>query len=138
MRVKLISGVVLVAVALALWRFMPGLAGGPSTETPSLRGRSPSHEPLASRTNSGQPPASPTAEPTLNERTLVGTKWEREGFGIEFGADGKLLIGGRERARWRVEGSRIRLYRETTGEEHWLDIVGDRLLWEGKEIGRVP
>ena len=118
---------------------MPGLAGGPSTETPSLRGRSPSHEPSASTpTNSGQPPASPTAEPTLNERTLVGTKWEREGFGIEFGADGKLLIGGRERARWRVEGSRIRLYRETTGEEHWLDIVGDRLLWEGKEIGRVP
>jgi hypothetical protein len=49
-----------------------------------------------------------------------------------------LLIGGRERAQWRVEGSRIRLYRDTTGEEHWLDIVGDKLMWESQEIVRVP
>ena len=74
----------------------------------------------------------------LNERTLVGTKWERDGFGLEFGADGKLVIGGRERAKWCVEGSRIHLYRDTTGEEHWLDIVGNKLMWEGQEIGRVP
>ena len=74
----------------------------------------------------------------LNERTLVGTKWERDGFGLEFGADGKLVIGGRERAKWRIEGSRIHLYRDTTGEEHWLDIVGNKLMWEGQEIGRVP
>ena len=74
----------------------------------------------------------------LNERTLVGTKWERDGFGLEFGADGKLVIGGRERAKWRVEGSRIHLYRDTTGEEHWLDIAGNKLMWEGQEIGRVP
>jgi hypothetical protein len=73
----------------------------------------------------------------LDERALVGTKWEREGFSLEFGADGRLLIGGRERARWRVEGSRVQLHRDATGEEHWLDIVGQKLLWEGQEIGRV-
>ena len=74
----------------------------------------------------------------LDQTTLVGTKWEREGFGFEFGAGGKLFIGGRERAQWRVEGSRIRLYRDATGEEHWLDIVGDKLVWEGREIARRP
>jgi len=76
--------------------------------------------------------------PSLNERTLIGTKWERDGFGFEFGPGGKLLIGGRERATWRVEGRRVRLYRDTTGEEHWLDIVGARLMWQGREIGRIP
>ena len=49
-----------------------------------------------------------------------------------------MRISGRERAQWRVEGLRVRLYRDTTGEEHWLDIVGNKLLWNGQEIGRVP
>ena len=50
---------------------------------------------------------------------------------------GKLLIAGSERAKWSVQGVRIRLYRDTTGEEHWLDIVGNKLMWEGREVGRV-
>jgi len=138
---KFITGIVLVAVGLAVWRFMSEPAGVPlgtplSAETPEsgsiVRGqasmvsrlqRSTDHEPLTDG---------------LNERTLVGTKWERDGFGLEFGADGRLLIGGRERAQWRVEGSRVRLYRDRTGEEHWLDIVGNKLMWKGQEIGRVP
>ena len=74
----------------------------------------------------------------LTERALVGTKWERDGFGLEFGANGNLLVGGRERAKWSVAGQRVRLYRDSTGEEHWLDIVGNKLLWNGQEIGRVP
>ena len=84
-------------------------------------------------------PAERHDEPdALTAQNLVGTKWEREGFGLEFGANGKLLIAGRERAQWRVEGQRVRLYRDATGEEHWLDIAGQKLLWNGQEIGRVP
>src|SRR5688572_14605458 len=118
---KFITGIVLVAVGLAVWRFLSEPAGVPlgtplSAETPEsgsiVRGqasmvsrlqRSTDHEPLTDG---------------LNERTLVGTK--------------------RERAQWRVEGSRVRLYRDRTGEEHWLDIVGNKLMWKGQEIGRVP
>src|SRR5437588_5950754 len=159
MRSKLISSAVLTAIALATWRFV-----SPPTEAPLLEARKPppdraaapaprfeTPEPAASL--APFPPAQESPAPTqssfaesrsvvdpsaLNERTLVGTKWERDGFGLEFGADGKLVIGGRERAKWPVEGSRIHLYRDTTGEEHWLDIVGNKLMWEGQEIGRVP
>jgi len=159
MRAKFISSVVLAAIALAMWRFVSPPTGVPRVEArkpapdraaaPAARFETP--EPAA--TLAHFPPAQESPAPTqssfaesqsvvhpsaLNERTLVGTKWERDGFGLEFGADGKLVIGGRERAKWRVEGSRIHLYRDTTGEEHWLDIVGNKLMWEGQEIGRVP
>ena len=140
MRAKLIGVVALAVVALALWRFL----SGPAVQNEA---RPASVVPARNATEAGRAP-SQTAEPAvelnvLNERTLIGTRWEREGFGLEFGANGKLLIGGRERASWRVEGSRIRLYRDATPagralEEHWLDIVGDKLMWEGREIGRVP
>jgi hypothetical protein len=141
MKVKLIGAVALAAVGLAfLWKFMSEPAGLPQSSTEPVAVSPPR---VGARENSPdaalRSPSKSVVEPTaLNERTLVGTKWEREGFGLEFSADGKLLIGGRERARWRVEGSRIRLYRDTTGEEHWLDIVGDKLMWKGKEIARVP
>ena len=146
-RTKLAGGATLVAVAFGLWRTFSPPAPIPSSAVP---------EPIAARQqpvvetpkaapapNPGspkqpQPPAPAHDSNTLNERTLIGTKWERDGFALEFGQDGKLVIGGRARAQWRVEGTRIRLYREATGEEHWLDIVGPRLMWEGQEIGRVP
>jgi hypothetical protein len=75
--------------------------------------------------------------PWQNDSRNASAVQGKGGFAIEFGADGKLLIGGRERAKWRLEGRRVRLYRDTTGEEHWLDIVGDKLMWEGQEIDRV-
>ena len=125
-RAKLICSSALTAVALAAWWFrsrpadVPAVPKGPAVVPASF-----------------QPQGSVVPPVALDERTLVGTKWERDGFGFEFGADGTLLIGGRERAQWRVVGSRLRLYRDDTGEEHWLDIAGNRLLWEGREIGRV-
>ena len=154
-RAKLVSSAALAVVALAAWRFLSPQAEAPvgnATQPVSEAADAtpPPVETLATaaatdRVPPGREPAqrspaaSQRADPkALNERTLVGTKWEREGFGIEFGADGKLLIGGRERAKWRVEGLRICLYRDTTGEEHWLEIVGNRLMWQDQDIGRVP
>jgi len=81
------------------------------------------------------PPELKQAE-ALNEGTLVGTRWQKDGVALEFGAEGRLLMGGRQRARWSVVGQRVRLYRDTTEEEHWLDIVGKSLFWQGQEIGR--
>ena len=130
-RAKFINSVVLVTFVLVAWIFTR-----PPAEAPPM----PSQPPASRAASTSRPPVEPpkrAAPEGLNERTLIGTKWERERFAIEFGADGKLLIGGRKRAQWQVEGPRIRLYHDTTGEEHWLDIVSNRLMWEGQEIGRV-
>ena len=147
-RTNCIGGLLAAVILLAAWKFAswpakplaeqtPQLASGPATATPV---ETPEFiEPTKVALTQSNPVAAPvTNSIALNERTLIGSKWKRDGFALEFGAGGKLLIGGRERAQWRVEGSRIRLYRDATGEEHWLDIVGGKLMWEGQEIGRVP
>jgi len=72
----------------------------------------------------------------LNEQTLESTTWGRDGFELELAPGGVLRIGGRARARWQVIGNRIRLY-DRRGEEHWLDIVDDRVTWNGQEVYRV-
>jgi hypothetical protein len=154
MRSKLINSVVLAALVLVAWTLTRPPAEAPlvpseqaappvaDASSPPVESREPAaapQKPAAAKTNGAESPlvASAAGPMALDERTLIGTKWEREQFAIEFGANGKLLIGGRERAQWRVEGPRVRLYRDTTGEEHWLDIVSNRLMWEGREIGRV-
>ena len=158
-RAKLIGSVVLAGVAVATWRFMspsaevafvarpqtmPAPAGSAPTVKPPeavaapARVPPPQDEPRQTSLVALQPAEHRNDSNSLTERTLVGTKWERDGFALEFGAAGKLLIGGRERAKWSVVGQRVRLYRDTTGEEHWLDIVGDKLMWNGQEIGRAP
>src|SRR2546429_9287570 len=113
MRSKPIGAACLPAIALATWRFVP-----PPTEAPLLEARKPppdraaapaprfeTPEPAASL--APFPPAQESPAPTqssfaesrsvvdptaLNERTHVGTKRERDGFGLAFGADGKLVI----------------------------------------------
>jgi len=156
-RTQLIGGLVLAVVALGVWRFSlpqpaahreeapvstaepvtapgPPIVKGGTNRALAAQARTPSDP--AQPTNA--PPTDPDSSSALNERTLAGTRWARGPFSVEFGKGGKLLIGGRDRAQWRVEGSRIRLYRDATGEEHWLDIVGNKLMWEGEEISRVP
>ncbi|MEW6303853.1 MAG: hypothetical protein AB1705_10305 [Verrucomicrobiota bacterium] len=137
-------GIALAALVIAAWLLKPRPETTPPEKQPTApvpvaAPRVETHTPVDSQPAPQKSTPGEVAPPagTLNERTLVGTQWERDGFRLEFGADGRLLIGGRERARWRVEGSRIRLYRETTGEEHWLDIAGNKLMWEGQELGRV-
>ena len=145
----------LAAVVLVVWQCRPPHPSARLEESPppaaeSASAREPSVEAAATNAapavqaqsaagqiQSAEPQPAVRDSGALNERTLVGTKWARDGFGLEFGGNGKLLIGGRERAQWSVKGSRLRLYRDTTGEEHWLDIVGGKLIWEGKEISRV-
>lgn len=86
------------------------------------------------------PPQAPTEKPpeltVINERTLVGTEWGSDQFKLEFGPDGKLLIGGDARANWRIENGRVKLYSSDGREVHWLDIEGNRLSWNGAPIGR--
>ncbi len=151
---RLFWSVVLVAIVFATAWFIRPAADTPLPKLPPLSRGEPEPVPAAvlppqtESPNAGAPKpgraaqpraAEPASDPNeLNERTLVGTAWERDGFRLEFGANGQLLIAGFPRAKWRVEGRRIRLYHDTTGEEHWLEIAGDKLLWQGQEIGRAP
>ena len=161
MRTKFLSGVVLTVLVVTTWMYLSrptkevafavtqqpvfdSAARIEPTTKPAVTVDAPGphpplqEEPEQSNAAESLPTERRVAPTVVTEQTLVGTKWEREGIGLEFGAAGKLLIGGRQRANWSVEGQRVRLYRETTGEEHWLEIVGNKLMWEGQEIGRVP
>lgn len=149
----------LAVVAVVVVVFMPGDAGdtaappaeppAPPTETAQPTNE-PADEPEASEPVEAettetvaeqQAPADDETPPprpdVINEQTLVDTTWGRGGFEIEFGPDGALRIGGRDRARWQIIGDRIHLYSETTDEEHWLEIDGNRITWQGQDIART-
>jgi len=139
---------VLVTAALTLWRFlsarpeMPPV--GPASVAPlpvaalSPSPPSPDSAAPAQQAKIDPYPSGPPPSPApWNEHTLTGTRWGRDGFEIEFGADRRLLIQGRERAKWRVQGRRVWLYQDATGEEHMLEIAGSKLLWEGHELALI-
>ena len=71
----------------------------------------------------------------ITEETLTGVKYkEFDGkVEVEFAANHKWLINGRERAKWEIVGSKVRIY-DDKGEEHWVDIDGDKLLFEGQRL----
>ena len=89
-----------------------------------------------------------TPKEPLNARTLAGTKWkpafptENQGMiqdkkvEVEFAPDGTWRINDQPRAKWTVEGKRVKIFNDK-GEVHYLDIVGDKLMFEGEEIERA-
>jgi len=84
-----------------------------------------------------EPPAEPPAEPaTLTAESLAGTKWEQGPVNMKFLPDGRWEMNGRICAKWEVEGNRIRIF-DDNGEEHFVDIEGDTLTFNGQEIARV-
>ena len=97
--------------------------GPPIDQSVTNRGLAVRARSASNQTPSAVAPPAVLKPIVLNEQTLAATKWRQGAFSLEFGDNGKLLIG---------------LYRDTTGEEHWVDIVGDKLMWEGQEISRVP
>jgi hypothetical protein len=73
---------------------------------------------------------------SLTAETLAGTTWEDGMVTVSFLPDGRWEMNGRICAKWEVEGSRVRIY-DDKGEEHFVDIVGDNLEFEGKIIVRT-
>jgi len=92
-------------------------------------------------------PAEPPKEP-LNARTLAGTKWkpsfptenqsmtQNTKVEVEFAPDGTWRINDQVKAKWAVEGKRVKIF-DDKGEVHYLDIVGDKLMFNGEEIQRA-
>src|SRR5262245_3686190 len=106
-RAKFIGWVTLAVVTVATWRFVSppakeSLAGIEAVPEPVKSVPTPekTFNPVASSypvppSDATSPQRSLEARPfdaarVLTEQTLVGTKWERDGFGLEFGAGGKL------------------------------------------------
>jgi hypothetical protein len=108
-----------------------------------------------------QPPAEPAPEPTaeaapaeapkeaLNARTLAGSKWKpafptdpNQGMMqgaklvVEFAPDGTWRINDQVRAKWTVEGKRVKIF-DDKGEVHYMDIEGNKLMFQGEEIQRA-
>lgn len=105
-----------------------------------------------------EPEAQPEPEPSvevakadepkepLNARTLAGSKWKpaltesmkNSNFKIEieFAPDGTWRVNNNIRAKWKVEGNRVKIF-DDKGEVHYVDIVGDKLMFNGEEIQRA-
>jgi len=86
------------------------------------------------------------AKEPLNARTLAGSKWQPTGMEklgrmdikleIEFAPDGTWRVNDNIRAKWKVEGNRVKIYNDE-GEVHYVDIVGDKLMFNGEEVQRA-
>lgn len=144
----------LVAISVAFWKMAPF-----GTEEPVEPGTPARILPPASSASSAKPPTpvpgpqtppelgadTPTAadppedllQPELlTAETLAGTTWEDGMVIVNFLPDGRWKMNERICAKWEVEGSRVRIY-DDKGEEHFVDIVGDNLEFEGKTIART-
>ncbi|MDX9973948.1 MAG: hypothetical protein RBU21_13270 [FCB group bacterium] len=82
-------------------------------------------------------PAVPAGPKILTAETLKGTKWKGDMVDFNFLPDGRWQMGNRICAKWEVEGGRVRVYSES-GEEHFFDIQGESLAFEGRKLGKLP
>lgn len=116
----------------------------------------PVQEPAAAVEAPAEPPAAAAPEATasttprepLNARTLAGTSWKFSLPGadpgvlqdkkveVEFAPDGSWKVNNEARAKWAVEGKRVKIF-DDKGEVHYVDIEGDKLMFEGEEIQRA-
>jgi len=69
----------------------------------------------------------------ITAETLAGCTYTQGRLEIEFAPNGIWKVNGNPRAKWRIEGGRVRMY-DDKGEEHFLDIAGNKLLFNGEEI----
>ncbi|MBI4559717.1 MAG: hypothetical protein HY706_19175 [Candidatus Hydrogenedentes bacterium] len=83
-----------------------------------------------------KPPDPPAPAAYLTAASLAGTQWEQDVIWMQFLPDGRWAMNGRVCAKWEVVGSRVRIY-DDKGEEHFLDIVGYGLEFNGEKITKA-
>ncbi|MGI6460513.1 MAG: hypothetical protein ACOX5J_10545 [Candidatus Hydrogenedentales bacterium] len=74
----------------------------------------------------------------ITVETLTGCKQIQE-YGnaqlvIEFGENGEWKINGNARAQWTIEGGRVKIYKDGTDEIHYVDIINNKLVHNGKVL----
>ncbi len=75
--------------------------------------------------------------PTLTEQDLMGTSWKHEKIDMKFLNDGRWEMNGRICAKWKIEGSRVKLFNDDLNEIHYINIVGNTLSFNGEKISKV-
>ncbi|MBX7258063.1 MAG: hypothetical protein K1Y02_17005 [Candidatus Hydrogenedentes bacterium] len=88
------------------------------------------------RAAQSSPAPQAAAETPLTAETLAGTRWQDDKIDIAFLPDGRWQMNGRICAKWEVNGDKVRIF-DDKGEEHFVDIVGSSLAFNGKKIGRA-
>jgi len=74
----------------------------------------------------------------ITVETLTGCKEVQQLGGasvtIEYARNGEWKVNGNSRAKWTIEGNRVKIYKDGTDEVHYVDIVNNKLVYNGKEI----
>lgn len=73
----------------------------------------------------------------ITVETLTGCKYTEQfqqgDLVTEFAPNGEWKVNGKVRAKWTIEGGRVKMY-DDKGETHYLDIADNKLMLEGQEI----
>jgi hypothetical protein len=71
----------------------------------------------------------------ITTESLTGciTKLGDTGKDIEFAVDHVWKVAGKDTAMWEIVGNQVKIYDEK-GEEHYLDIEGDKLMFNGERV----
>lgn len=152
-RKSFVVAIVAIVCAVGFGAWWSGLPGAPEPSVPVAKAAvkpappaavapKPMPEPVVAEAPA--PPAPVEAKPVVPEgpkiltaETLKGTKWKGDMVDFNFLPDGRWQMGNRICAKWEVQGGRVRVYSES-GEEHFFDIQGESLAFEGKKLGKLP
>lgn len=53
---------------------------------------------------------------------------------VEFAPNGEWKMNGNVRAKWTIEGDRVKIYKDGSDEVHYIDIVNNKLVYDGKVV----
>lgn len=71
-------------------------------------------------------------------QTLTGCKEVQQFQGaqivMEYARNGEWKVNGNVRAKWTIEDGRVKVYKDGSEEVHYVDIVGNKLQYNGKDV----
>lgn len=53
---------------------------------------------------------------------------------IEFAPNGEWKMNGNVRAKWTIEGDKVKVYKDGSDEVHYIDIMNNKLVYNGKVV----
>lgn len=98
----------------------------------------PKETPKEETAQAAPPAEDPFGGKPITVETLTGCK-EVQKMGnatlnFEYAPNGEWKVNGNVRAKWTIEGNKVKIYKDGTDEVHYIDIVGNKLVYNGKEV----
>ncbi|MFA6241588.1 MAG: hypothetical protein WC655_11690 [Candidatus Hydrogenedentales bacterium] len=153
-----IALILLGVLGVVAWQFWPGSKQpAPVTQPPVVEEPAP-QPPPAAPVPEPEPPQAEVAAPQetpppvieeaakpdpfggkpITVETLTGCKEIQQikeaSITIEYARNGEWKVNGNVRAKWTIEGDKVKIYKDGTDEVHYIDIVNNKLVYNGKEI----